>query len=516
MKSSLLQQIHYTRRSNSLRSASSPLDGGPPADAALRSPAGAFWFLLHALCCLISLILGFRFSRLVFFLIFSSTTSYNNVPIFSSTTTMTTTTTTTTTTHTETLTIPLPPPSDAILVPNRSRSRVIVGRHGIRIRPWPHPNPAEVMRAHGIMERVQQEQRLQYGVKESRALIVVTPTYVRTFQALHLTGITHSLMLLPYDLTWIVIEAGGVTNETTGILQRSRLPFLHIPFHEEMPLLWADRHGMETRMRLHALRVVKERRLDGIVVFADDSNMHSMELFDEVQKVKWMGALSVGILVHSGMPSSTEKQPSEEEKKNAPLPVQGPACNSSGHLIGWHTFNSLPYVNNSAKIVGEAATVLPMKLEWSGFVLNSRLLWENVEGKPDWVLNLDDVGKEGEEIESPLALLKDPSFIEPLGNCGKKVLLWWLRAEARADSKFPPGWIIDPPLEIIVPAKRTPWPDAPPAIPQVISQEHIEKRSSRPSRSSRSNKRASRNRKKRDPHDGDGTHLPEVSQKQQN
>ncbi|KAG0470663.1 hypothetical protein HPP92_017363 [Vanilla planifolia] len=67
MKSSLLQQIHYTRRSNSLRSASSPLDGGPPADAALRSPAGAFWFLLHALCCLISLILGFRFSRLVFF-----------------------------------------------------------------------------------------------------------------------------------------------------------------------------------------------------------------------------------------------------------------------------------------------------------------------------------------------------------------------------------------------------------------------------------------------------------------
>lgn len=187
-------------------------------------------------------------------------------------------------------------------------------------------------------------------------------------------------------------------------------------------------------------RVVKERMLDGIVLFSDDSNMHSMELFDEVQKVKWMGALSVGILVHSGNPKlMPENEPTEEEKQNAPLPIQGPACNSSGHLIGWHTFNSLPYADKSATLVGEVGTVLPMKLEWSGFVLNSRVLWEEVEGKPDWVRNLDDVGKDGEDIESPLALLKDPSFIEPLGNCGKKVLLWWLRAEARADSKFPPG-----------------------------------------------------------------------------
>jgi len=33
--------------------------------------------------------------------------------------------------------------------------------------------------------------------------------------------------------------------------------------------------------------------------------------------------------------------------------------------------------------------------------------------------------------------LNDPSSVEPLGNCGKKVILWWLRVEARADSKFP-------------------------------------------------------------------------------
>jgi putative beta-1,4-xylosyltransferase IRX14 len=31
--------------------------------------------------------------------------------------------------------------------------------------------------------------------------------------------------------------------------------------------------------------VIRERKMDGIVVFTDDNNVHSMELFDEVQKV---------------------------------------------------------------------------------------------------------------------------------------------------------------------------------------------------------------------------------------
>lgn len=208
---------------------------------------------------------------------------------------------------------------------------------------------------------------------------------------------------------------------------------------------------MEARMRLHALRVVRERKLDGVVVFADDSNIHSMEFFDEAQKVKWMGAVSVGILAHSG---NSEPAPgrrfNEEEKENSPVPIQGPACNSTGQLVGWHAFNSSTY----------RATVLPRKLEWAGFVLNSKLLWKEAEGKPNWVRDLDAVGQYGEEIESPLALLKDESFVEPLGKCGKKALLWWLRVEARSDSKFPPGWIIDPSLLVTVTARHTPWPDA--------------------------------------------------------
>ena len=59
-------------------------------------------------------------------------------------------------------------------------------------------------------------------------------------------------------------------------------------------------------------------------------------------------------------------------------------------------------------------------------------------------------------------------------------------------------WIIDPPLEITVPSKHTPWPDAPPELlsnEKVVTdvQEHTVKHSSK-TRSSRS-KRSSRKRK---------------------
>ncbi|KDP31985.1 hypothetical protein JCGZ_12446 [Jatropha curcas] len=488
MKLSALQQSYMNRRSTSFRG-SAPLDSS--SDSAIKSPAAIFWLVLHGVCCLISLVLGFRFSRLVFLFLFSTSTNLYGTPFRQLTTTAD-------------LANPLSVPSNPIsnteppVINKTVSSRVVVGRHGIRIRPWPHPNPSEVMRAHQIIERVQREQRIQFGVKSPKTVIAVTPTYVRTFQTLHLTGVMHSLMVVPYDVVWIVVEAGGVSNETASIIAKSGVKTVHIGFKQKMPNSWEGRHKLEAKMRLHALRVVREQKLDGIVMFADDSNMHSMELFDEIQNVKWFGAVSIGILAHSGGADEPSLATVEKEiEKSQSMPVQGPACNASNKLAGWHTFNSLPYEGKNAIYIDDRATVLPQRLEWAGFVLNSRLLWKETEDKPDWINDLDSVD---EDIESPLPLLKDPSMVEPLGSCGRQVLLWWLRVEARSDSKFPPGWIIDPPLEITVPSKRTPWPDAPPELPAnekpVISTsvseqtvKHTKTRSSRSRRSSRSKRK---------------------------
>ncbi|KAL0726200.1 hypothetical protein Bca4012_022293 [Brassica carinata] len=453
MKLSALHQSYLNRRNNSFRS---PVDSS--VDNSGKSSLAFFWLLLHCLCCLISLLLGFRFSRLVFFFLVSTPSSSTNLL------------------YSAPFRPDLPPPNHHIDPSNAttevktssSSSRVVVGRHGILIRPWPHPDPVEVMRAHRIIERVQREQRTVFG--GSRTVIAVTPTYVRTFQALHLTGVMHSLMLVPYEVVWIVVEAGGASNETASIIAKSGVRTVHVGFGQRMPNTWEDRGKVEVLMRLQALRVVKEEKLDGIVMFADDSNMHSMEFFDEIQNVKWFGAVSVGILAHSGnaeemvMSMDKSKREMEEEERRSPLPVQGPACNATDKLVGWHVFNTLPYAGKSAVYIDDVAAVLPQKLEWCGFVLNSRMLWDDAESKPEWVKEFG-LLNENEGVESPLSLLNDPSMVEPLGSCGRQVLLWWLRVEARADSKFPPGWIIDPPLEITVAAKRSPWPDVPPEPP---------------------------------------------------
>ncbi|KAM7251746.1 hypothetical protein ACFE04_023629 [Oxalis oulophora] len=433
----------------------------------MKSGPSIFWLLLHTICCLISLLLGFRFSRLLFFSISNNNT--NTTPF-----------------HSQNITI--------------NNSHVVVGRHGIRIRPWPHPNPTELMKAHYIIETVQRQQRLlQFNSNNNnprKTVIVVTPTYVRTFQTLHLTGVMHSLMLVPYDVVWILVEAGGVTNHTAAIIAKLRVSrTFHIGVNNKMPISWEERRTLEGKMRLRALRVVREEKLDGIVMFADDSNMHSMELFDEIQNVKWFGALSIGILAHSG---GTDESPllishKKEESENRSVPMQGPACDDSNKLVGWHTFNSKPYEGKKAVYIDDRATVLPHKLEWAGFVLNSRLLWRETENMLEWVNDLDTLD---ENIDSPLALVKDQTMVEPLGSCGRQVLLWWLRVEARSDSKFPPGWIIDPPLDVTVPSKHTPWPDTPPELPSNEKiQVHVHDRVTKHATKSRKSRRPRSKRK---------------------
>ncbi|KAK8693113.1 hypothetical protein V6N13_070707 [Hibiscus sabdariffa] len=449
MKLSTSQQGYLNRRSNSFR-LSRPLESD--SDSGVKSPTGTFRLILHCLCCLICLILGFHFSRLVPFLFSTSTNFYTSPFRF-----------------TESLDVHFllstNPVNDVELSqPNSTgkNSRVVVGRHGIRVRQWPHPNPTEVMKAHRIIERVQREQRLQFDAKDPRKVIVVTPTYVRTFQALHLTGLMHSLMLVPYGLVWIVVEAGGVSNETASLIAKSGLQTIHAGFNQRMPNSWDERTKLESQMRLHALRIVREMKLDGIVMFADDSNVHTMELFDEIQNLKWFGAVSVGILVKTANANvSADRKNGEDE--NHGFPVQGPSCNATGMLTGWYTFNSLPFAGKTDAYIGDRATVSPRKFEWSGFVFNSRLLWKDGGGKPDWIKDIDTLDG---DIDSPLCLVKDRSMVEPLGSCGRQVLVWWLRVEAHADSKFPPRWITDPPLEINIPSEcSTPSTDAHPELP---------------------------------------------------
>ncbi|KAF8015600.1 hypothetical protein BT93_H1194 [Corymbia citriodora subsp. variegata] len=428
---------------------STALRGLSPFDSS-KSPATVFWLAVHALCCLGSLVLGFRFSQLLVFLLFSTSPIFraadqtaSDNPIFL-----------------------LSNPSSTTV--NQSTPHVAVGRHGIRVRPWPHPDPIEVMRAHQIIERVQREQRAQFSARnpDPRSLIVITPTYVRAFQAMHLTALMHTLMLVPYEVVWIVVEASGVSSETASLIERSGLQTVHVGFEQEMPAAWEERRSLEAKMRVHALRIVREKNLDGVVMFADDSNIHSMELFDEIQAVKWIGAVSLGILPHSTVDESDQAVSKIMNESKSLITVQGPVCNSANQFIGWRTDNRSTDMHRGGTQVDDQGSHLTGKLEWAGFVLNSRMLWKDAEDRPEWVKDLGSLNWDI-DVDSPLSLLEDLSVLEPLGNCSCRLMVWWLRVEARPGSQFPKGWLINPPLGITVPSKRTPWHNAPPELPSI-------------------------------------------------
>ena len=144
-----------------------------------------------------------------------------------------------------------------------SKSRV--GRHGILIRKNPHPDMKEVMRSHSLLNLLQQNQRLALAgrwdglhvgqnARHQRRIIAITPTYKRTFQTMHMLGLMNSLKAAEGRLLWIVVEAGGKTEETAALLERSGLGFVHLGVEEEMKGTWGERMALEQRMREDGMR----------------------------------------------------------------------------------------------------------------------------------------------------------------------------------------------------------------------------------------------------------------------
>ncbi|GJP48153.1 hypothetical protein CLOM_g7430 [Closterium sp. NIES-68] len=536
---------------------------------------------------------------------------------------------------------------------------VKIGRHEILIRPNAYPDPRQLVVSQSLLRLLQENERLRLLAKEDgrlsslppRRVIVITPTYKRTFQQLHTLGLINSLKRIQAPLLWVVVEATK-TEETARLIGKASIgdsgsenpevEIAHLGVEEEMPEDWDERVLLEQRMRVVGLRYVRERLLDGLVVFADDGSVFSPSFFAEAQRVRWFGAGSVGVLLPGGFTQlmgsegqaeeqgegvgkskgqrekqrqrhkhrhghgksvsdveggsgggerggergadmgqltlqgqpgegglgkreeqreqlqlllqqklllqkrlrqqqeQQEKQGKQDEgedeeedederrrlrllrrrllqtsSQSAPskvltvgkqmryqMPVQGPVCNNESALIGWHAvvhhpdrlLSGLPSYNSLGSGEEQRRGML-----WHGYVFNSRILWARKEELPDWLRGWDEWGAELERgleggldggseggliggsedgseggseagLEGRLfdllgAVVQDERHVQLLGQCGRHVLVWWWRAEARQDSKFPSEWVISPQLPITVRAKSTPWPDPMPPPP---------------------------------------------------
>ncbi|KAH0464199.1 hypothetical protein IEQ34_006985 [Dendrobium chrysotoxum] len=251
-----------------------------------------------------------------------------------------------------------------------------------------------------------------------KLLIIVTATYARSFQSFHLNRLAQTLRNVPHPLLWIVVEMSLQSAETAKILRDTGVMYRHLVCDQNVTSV----KDKGIQQRNVALSHIEKHQLDGIVLFADDDKIYSLELFDEMQDIRRFGTWPVAVLT--------------EDKKRYLL--EGPVCNGS-QIIGWHTDRS----KSSRRF----------HIEMSGFAFNSTILWDPTRWHRPTIdlIRHQDSAREGfKESKFVEQLVEDESQMEGLADNCSRILVWHLHFEAN-ELLYPNGWSIQRNLEAVIP-----------------------------------------------------------------
>lgn len=130
---------------------------------------------------------------------------------------------------------------------------------------------------------------LREAVVPPPLIIIVTPTYVRPFQAMYLHRMANCIAGIRKPVLWLVVEMTKQSTETAKILRQSGLTYRHLVADKNM----TDIKDRGVHQRNAAIEHMEEHRLDGIVYFADDDNVYSHELFEEIRKIKCVSSINL-------------------------------------------------------------------------------------------------------------------------------------------------------------------------------------------------------------------------------
>ncbi|KAL8226316.1 hypothetical protein R6Q57_016148 [Mikania cordata] len=248
-----------------------------------------------------------------------------------------------------------------------------------------------------------------------KQLIVITPTYNRPLQAFYLNRLGQVLRLVPPPLVWIVVEMNVASTETADILRGMGIMYRHLVCANNLTNI-KDR-GVHQRNR--ALEHIEHHKLDGLVYFADDDNVYSLQLFESIREISRFGTWPIAMLAQS--------------KNKATL--EGPVCNGS-QVIGWHT-------NEKSKRLRR------FHVDMSGFAFNSTILWDpkRWEKPTSGLIRQLDTIKEGfQETTFIQQLVEDESQMEPTPLGCSKIMNWHLHLEAH-ELGYPKGWLLQKNLD---------------------------------------------------------------------
>ncbi|KAI3980287.1 hypothetical protein MKX01_001358 [Papaver californicum] len=255
-----------------------------------------------------------------------------------------------------------------------------------------------------------------------KQLIIVTPTYNRALQAYFLHRLGQTLRLVDAPLLWIVVEMNMISMETAEILRKSGVMYRHLVcMKNNMNVKDRGVHQRNT-----VLQHIEQHKLDGIVYFADDDNIYSLELFESLREISRFGTWPVAMLAQS----------------KAKAILEGPVCNGS-QIIGWHT-------NEKSKRLRR------FHVDMSGFAFNSTILWDpkrwhRPSSKP--VRQLDTVKEGFQETTFIEQVVEDEYQMEGIPQCCSRVMNWHLHLDAR-NLVYPGGWQLQKNLDVVLPVSE--------------------------------------------------------------
>lgn len=123
----------------------------------------------------------------------------------------------------------------------------------------------------------------------NKLLVIVTPTRARAAQAYYLSRMGHTLRLVDPPVLWLVVEAGKPTPEAAATLRGTTVMHRYVGCCDKLNASSVDDDRL--RLRPHqmnaALELIENHRLDGIVYFADEEGVYSLDLFKRLRQVRY-------------------------------------------------------------------------------------------------------------------------------------------------------------------------------------------------------------------------------------
>ncbi|XP_060208077.1 probable beta-1,4-xylosyltransferase IRX9H isoform X1 [Lycium barbarum] len=242
-----------------------------------------------------------------------------------------------------------------------------------------------------------------------KLLIIVTPTEIRPFQAHYLNRLAYALKLVPSPLLWIVVEMNSQSVETADILRRTGVMYRHLVCSKNL----TDVKEKNVHLRNVALSHIERHRLDGIVYFADEHNIYSADIFEQMRQISRFGTWIVARLAEN----------------NRKVILQGPICNGS-QVIGWHT-------------EGRAKRFQRFYAEISGFAFNSTILWDPKRWHRPTLepIRQSDTVRASSQVSTFIEqVVEDESQMEGLPMNCSRIMVWQFNTEILYP--YPHEWLV--------------------------------------------------------------------------